>query len=71
MHESGEEHVTIITGSLRVKLPGEDWKTVKRNEKYIVPPKSSFEVEASADVAYICYYKGRKGDTESDCMPDN
>ncbi|MBI4547836.1 MAG: DUF1255 family protein [Ignavibacteriae bacterium] len=57
-----EEHVIIITGTLKVKLPGEGWKTVKRNETYVVPSKSLFEVEAGADVAYICYYKGRRAE---------
>gem|GEM_PF-1981801 len=52
-----EEHVVIIVGTLRVKLPGQEWRVVGRNEKYVIPPKTSFDIEAGKDVAYICYYK--------------
>ncbi len=52
-----EEHVTIITGTLKVKLPDEDWRGVEKGEKYIVAPKFSFEVIADKHVSYICYYK--------------
>ena len=52
-----EEHVVIVSGQLRVKLPGHEWKVVRTSEKYVVPRNSSFEVEASSDAAYICYYK--------------
>ena len=52
-----EEHVVIVSGQLRVKLPGRDWKVVRRGEKYVVPRDSSFEVKTDSDVAYICYYK--------------
>lgn len=52
-----EEHVVITTGTLRVRLPQQQWKTFRTGEKYIVPAKTSFEVEADADVSYVCYYK--------------
>ena len=52
-----EERVTIVSGQLRVKLPDEDWKVVRKNEQYIVPVNSSFAVETTGEVAYICYYK--------------
>ncbi|SEM49514.1 hypothetical protein SAMN04489760_11824 [Syntrophus gentianae] len=51
-----EEHMTIVAGSARVKLPGDDWQSFGKGETFIVPPKSSFDIEAAADVAYICYY---------------
>lgn len=51
-----EERVVIIAGQLRVKLPGEEWKAVRKGENYIVARDSSFEVEADSDSAYICYY---------------
>jgi uncharacterized protein YaiE (UPF0345 family) len=54
-----EEHMTIIAGSAKVKLPGGDWRTFGKGETFIVPPKSSFDIEAAADVAYICYYINR------------
>ena len=51
------EHVLIISGSLRVKFPGLDWNDFRENDVYVVPSGSSFEVEASSDVAYLCRYK--------------
>ena len=52
-----EEHVAIVSGQLRVKLPGREWRVVRTGEKYVVPRNSSFDVEALGDAAYICYYK--------------
>ena len=52
-----EEHVVIVSGQLRVKLPGQEWRVVRTGEKYVVPRNSSFDVEALSDAAYICYYK--------------
>ena len=52
-----EEHLTIIAGSLKVKLPGGSWRLVTRNDSFVVPPQASFDIDAPTDVAYICYYK--------------
>jgi hypothetical protein len=52
-----EEHVVISTGTLRVRLPQQEWRTVGAGETYVVPPQCSFEVEAEADVSYVCYYR--------------
>jgi len=52
-----EERMVITAGSLNVKLPGEAWKTVQTNQEFVIEEKRSFDVEASFDVAYICYYK--------------
>lgn len=52
-----EERVVIISGQLRVKLPGEAWKVVREGENYLVPRDCSFHVEADDEVAYVCYYK--------------
>jgi purine/pyrimidine-nucleoside phosphorylase len=54
---SSEERMVIISGTLEVKLPGKDWAAMKKGAEFIVPGKSSFVVEAKADVSYICYYK--------------
>ena len=54
---SSEEQMVIISGTLEVKLPGKEWVTMKKNTEFIVPAKSSFDVEAKSDVSYICYYK--------------
>ena len=54
---SSEERMIIISGTLEVKLPGKDWVAMKNNTAFIVPANTSFDVEATADVSYICYYK--------------
>jgi uncharacterized protein YaiE (UPF0345 family) len=51
-----EERVTIITGKLSVTLPQQRKQQFVAGETYVVPRNSSFEVEASDDVSYICYY---------------
>jgi purine/pyrimidine-nucleoside phosphorylase len=52
-----EEHMTIVAGAMNVKLPGKSWQQVAKNDSFIVPPHVSFDIDAPADVAYICYYK--------------
>lgn len=52
-----EERVVITAGMLRVRLPQQPWKEFATGEEYVVPAQTSFEVEAKADVAYVCYYK--------------
>lgn len=54
---STEERMHITSGSLKVKLPGEEWMTVVACKDFIVPANVSFDVEAAGDVSYICYYK--------------
>ena len=51
-----EERMVITTGILNVKLPKEDWKIFRDNQEFVVKANVSFEVEASQDVSYICYY---------------
>lgn len=52
-----EEQMTVVAGSLKVKLPGKDWIEFGEGRFFLVPPKTSFEVEAKTDTAYICYYR--------------
>jgi uncharacterized protein YaiE (UPF0345 family) len=52
-----EERMTLIAGAMKVRLPGGEWKALIAGEGFIVPPNVSFEVEAPADVAYICRYR--------------
>jgi uncharacterized protein YaiE (UPF0345 family) len=54
---SSEERMVITSGIIKVKLLGKDWVEMKKNAEFIVPAKTSFDVEAAADVSYICYYK--------------
>jgi hypothetical protein len=52
-----EEHMHIVAGTLKAKLPNGDWKSHGKGQFFVVPPNVKFEVEALADVAYLCHYK--------------
>ncbi|MGZ8463417.1 MAG: pyrimidine/purine nucleoside phosphorylase [Candidatus Deferrimicrobiaceae bacterium] len=54
---SSEEHIVLTEGTLRVRLPDEDWKVFSKGQEIVVQPKVSFEIEAQADVAYVCCYR--------------
>jgi purine/pyrimidine-nucleoside phosphorylase len=54
---AAQETMVIVSGELKYKLPGKDWKTCKSGNKFVVEPKVTFEVEAGKDAAYICFYK--------------
>lgn len=52
-----EERMVVTSGELNVKLPDAEWRMVRANEEFIIKENMSFDVEASNDVSYICYYK--------------
>jgi len=54
---SSEERMTVVVGGLRAKLPGCDWKEYLAGQTFVVPPKSSFEVESRVDSIYLCRYR--------------
>ncbi|MGA3286046.1 MAG: pyrimidine/purine nucleoside phosphorylase [Bacteroidota bacterium] len=54
---SSEERMIVTSGTLKVKLPKQNWKVMGRNAEWVVPANSSFDVKADTDVSYICYYK--------------
>jgi purine/pyrimidine-nucleoside phosphorylase len=54
---SSEEHMVVVEGSMKAKLPGKEWQEIGKNKKVIVPKGVSFDVEAVTEVGYICYYK--------------
>lgn len=55
---SSIEHMTLISGEMSVKLPGEnDWRTVAINETFIVEANVSFLVKIACDTSYLCIYK--------------
>jgi len=54
---SSEERLVLVEGTLRVRLPGQDWKVFSKGQEFVVQPKVSFDIEAQADVAYICFYR--------------
>jgi hypothetical protein len=51
------ERMEIIAGSCRYKLAGAaDWNTVKAGESFDVPGKSSFQIEQSEPLHYVCHF---------------
>ena len=52
-----EERMQIVTGTLKAKLPGAAWQAFSKGQAFVVPARASFDIEAAADVAYICYYR--------------
>jgi purine/pyrimidine-nucleoside phosphorylase len=53
----GPEVMTIIEGSMDVKIAGEDdWETYEDGQSYEVPGDSSFEVRISVQTSYLCQY---------------
>lgn len=51
------EHMHVTAGTLKAKLPGGAWQSFSKGQFFVVPARASFDVEAAADVAYLCYYK--------------
>jgi uncharacterized protein YaiE (UPF0345 family) len=51
------ERMEIVSGSCRYKLAGAaDWKTVKAGESFDVPGKSSFQIEQTEPLHYVCHF---------------
>jgi uncharacterized protein YaiE (UPF0345 family) len=53
---SSEERITVIEGLMKTRLPGAGWQELGQGEELVVPKGVSFDIDAPAFVAYICYY---------------
>jgi purine/pyrimidine-nucleoside phosphorylase len=51
-----EETMTIVAGVLRVTFPDGTRGKFADGDRFVVPPKSSFEVTVDGYVAYLCRY---------------
>ena len=52
------EHMTLISGQMAVKLPGEDgFRDIAVNETFIVDANVKFQVKIAEDSSYLCLYK--------------
>lgn len=55
---SSVEHMTLVSGSMSVILPGEsDWRDIAINETFIVDANVKFQVKIDEDCSYLCVYK--------------
>ena len=52
------ELMEINLGSCKVRLKGEEnWKTYNVGEKFTVPGNSSFDIEVSEMLDYVCHFE--------------
>ena len=52
------EHMTVTSGELHVKQPGDnEWKSYKQFETFIVAKGITFKVKAETDTTYLCLYR--------------
>lgn len=55
---SQHEVLTIISGALTVKLPGQtDWQTFQRGQSFEVAAEQKFQLKVTQDTAYLCTYQ--------------
>lgn len=55
---SQKETMTVVSGALIVKLPGNDnWQTFSANDSFIVEANQSFQLKVAVDTAYLCTYE--------------
>jgi hypothetical protein len=53
----GAERMTVVSGELWAKLPGEAaWRAFPAGTSFEVPAKSGFDVKASGAAAYLCEF---------------
>ena len=52
------ELMEITAGSLDVRLPGEEWRSVKAGESFEVPAQVRFQLKVHAVTDYCCSYFG-------------
>lgn len=55
---SSVEIMTVISGHMQVKMPGENtWKTYKKFESFEVAKDIRFGVKVEEDTPYLCLYR--------------
>ena len=51
------ETMTVVSGSMIVKLPGsEQWQTFGANEHFTIEADQRFNVQVKSNTAYLCTY---------------
>lgn len=51
-----KEVMEIMAGSLKVKLPGEDWKDMAGGDSFAVPANAKFKLQVKTLTDYCCSY---------------
>ncbi len=54
-----EEHLTFLSGTGRVKLPGQDWRPIKAGDVIVAPAGVDvvWEVAPGAHACYFCVFR--------------
>jgi purine/pyrimidine-nucleoside phosphorylase len=51
------ETMTVVSGTLTVKLPGSgSWTTHRQGDSFRVPANTKFQLRVEGDTAYLCTY---------------
>lgn len=50
------EVMELVEGECRVRLGGGDWKAYAGGQSFDVPGDSSFDIEVTKDLHYICHF---------------
>lgn len=55
---SQKETMTVVSGTLRVKLPdSSEWTSYHQNDHFIVEANRRFQLKVDVDTAYLCTYE--------------
>jgi uncharacterized protein YaiE (UPF0345 family) len=55
---SQKETMTVVSGTLTVKLPGSsEWKTYNAGDTFIVAADEKFQLRVTQETAYLCTYE--------------
>lgn len=55
---SQKETMTIVSGALTVKLPGQEtWQTYTQNHSFEVAAQQKFQLKVAVNTAYLCTYE--------------
>ena|SRR2546423_14711579 len=52
------ERTTITSGVLKVRLRGENWRSLRIGQAFAVAAGVAFDLQAEMDVAYLCEFEG-------------
>jgi uncharacterized protein YaiE (UPF0345 family) len=50
------ERMTIVSGDIEYRLPGEGWRAVAAGGEFCVPGEVKFDVRLTTPVAYVCWF---------------
>jgi uncharacterized protein YaiE (UPF0345 family) len=55
---SQRETMTVVSGELVVKLPGQStWQSYGPGKSFVVPANAKFQLQVAGDTAYLCTYE--------------